>query len=845
MKKYLLLICLFGLTLGQLSIGQTIMTNENGVPEQLAAWRKQTYKHVSYDLFFSIPKQKKEQVTGKVDIHLTLDKPETLIIDFRQPTENILWMKINGISARYEAKDEHLIIDPSLTKEGRNTVSMGFIAEDQSLNRNEEFLYTLLVPDRARTLFPCFDQPGIKGTFNLTLNIPSEWKAISNTRVLSEKNNGEYKTITFDKTEPLSTYLFSFVTGKLEQKSYDDGKHKFSAYFRENDSKKLEQLTDIFKLVAASLEWQENYTGIPYPFAKYDLIILPGFQFGGMEHTGATLYNDNVMFLNEHPTLEEELERAKLIAHETSHMWFGDFVTMNWFDDVWTKEVFANHYAACITEPLYPDINHRLNRMKTFNMASLSEDRTPGTTSIKQALDNLNQAGLVYGQIIYNKAPVMMEKMVEIMGEQDFRKGIQIYLKRYAYNNATWNNLIDILDSISSEDLKQFSEVWVNQKGMPDIKAQAEGNKLILTQHDPYKRGIIWPQRFQVTITDGSQKQHIEVNLNKDSVSIPLKFHPSYILPNTDGRGYGRFLLDKQSISFLLTNWWKMEDETARLACLMNLYENYLAGCIRAAEWNTSLATGLATETNELIVSTLTDYIPTVLNDLTDQEKVNAESTYLEISKKHKLTSCRQQLLRKLMYSMNTKETVNHFLYLWEQQNNSLLSERDYTNMAYELALRLPDKNRWILDTQRKRITNPDRLRQFDFISRALSLNQAELDSLFQSLMYKENRRIEPWTATVLSYLNHPLREKESVKYIRPGLEVLQEVQRTGDIFFPRNWAGALLGNHRSKEACQEVIRFLNEHPNYPQLLKNKILQAAYPLFRKQGIATVQSELKL
>ena len=121
------------------------------------------------------------------------------------------------------------------------------------------------------------------------------------------------------------------------------------------------------------------------------------------------------MFLSENPTPDEELRRTQLIAHETAHMWFGDLVTMNWFDDVWTKEVFANYFAALITEPLFPQVNHQLNWMKTYTAASLSEDRTPGTTAIRQPLDNLQNAGLIYGQIIYNKAPVMMVKLVESM----------------------------------------------------------------------------------------------------------------------------------------------------------------------------------------------------------------------------------------------------------------------------------------------------------------------------------------------------------------------------------------------------------------------------------------------
>ena len=162
-----------------------------------------------------------------------------------------------------------------------------------------------------------------------------------------------------------------------------------------------------------------------------------------------------------------------------------------------------------------------------------------------------------------------------------------------------------------------------------------------------------------------------------------------------------------------------------------------------------------------------------------------------------------------------------------------MLNERDYMTLSYELSLHRPGKYDSIRNTQRERITNPDRRRQFDFIVQAVTPDTLQMDTFFQSLLKAENRRIEPWAASALAYLNHPLRQAYSVKYIRPGLEVLQEVQRTGDIFFPKNWASALLRNHKSKEAYREVQAFFEAHPEYPSLLKNKILQAAWPLYRE------------
>ena len=803
---------------------------EEGISLELAQLRKQEIKELKYGLSFSIPKQKQEAVEGEARISFLLQRPQEIILDFRESADKIKEVSVNGQPSEHTFLNEHLVLPEASTIEGKNEVHICFTAGDQSLNRNEEYLYTLLVPDRARTVFPCFEQPNLKAEFTLQLEVPAEWEAVSNSSIASEENIDGRKHIAFLPTEPLSTYLFSFVAGKLKKVEYADGERILTAYHRETDAKKVAQLDIIFQQVAASLHWLEEYTDIPYPFAKYSFIILPGFQYGGMEHTGTTLYNDTRMFLSEHPTLDEELARAKLIAHETAHMWFGDYVTMDWFNDVWTKEVFANYFAACITEPLFPNVNHSLNWMKTYTSASLAEDRTPGSNSIRQPLDNLRNAGLIYGNIIYNKAPVMMQKLVKIMGEEAYQEGIREYLKTYAYGNATWDDLIAILDARSEEDLASFSDVWVNQKGMPHISFTNRCGQLEIRQRDPLNRGLLWPQSFQITFQGAEESTSVEVNLTNETYAITVPLGTQAILPNTDGRGYGLFIPDEESREWMLAHWQETSDDTARQSLLMSLYENYQHRLISDREWMEALINGLKSEKNVLIASTLCGYLGTPLSQL---GQASWEEEIWEWSEKHPLASCRLQLIRCLISNARAPKSIDKLYQLWKEQSHPMLNERDYMTLAYELALHCPERYENLRNTQRERITNPDRRRQFDFIVQAVTPDTLQMDAFFQSLMKAENRRIEPWAASALAYLNHPLRQSYAVKYIRPGLEVLEEVQRTGDIFFPKNWASALLRNHKSKEAYQEVQAFFEAHPGYSPLLKNKILQAAWPLYRE------------
>lgn len=800
-----------------------------GVSIELAKERSESIKNLEYSLQMCIPENKDSAVCGRIDIGFSMKCPQEIIIDFREGEESVLGVLVNERTTDYEVRNEHIIIPAEAVREGDNSICIDFIAGDQSLNRNDEFLYTLLVPDRARTVFPCFDQPDMKASFKLVLTMPETWTAVSNSPVMDQTTVDGRKRLSFRPTEPLSTYLFSFVAGVFENRTYDDGKHTFTAYYRETDEARIAQLSTIFSQVAMSLDWMEQYTGVDYPFAKYDFIILPGFQYGGMEHTGATLYNDNSMFLSQNPTPDEELARASLIAHETAHMWFGDFVTMRWFDDVWTKEVFANYFAARITEPLFPGINHRLNWLKNITTTALSEDRTQGGTAIRQPLDNMNNAGLVYNNIIYDKAPVMLEKLIEIMGEEAFREGIHDYLAAHSYGNATWDDLIKILDNKSDKDLASFSDVWVNSKGMPFIDFRIAADTLVVTQTDPYGRGLVWPQRFSVQVC-GDTLTEMTIALDGVSAKIHLDHSPLYILPNSDGRGYGYFRYDEASLEWALHNWHNIKDETCRQSQLINLHEGYQHGTLSAAAWLESLVGGLPHESNPLIASTVCNYIALPLTETNDRA---AGRTLMALAKEHPLVSCRQQLLRTLIPAATDSMVCEELYRVWKDAVHPLLNINDYMTLAYELAIRNPEKQKEIVAEQADRITDADRKRQFEFIARATTPDAKEQAELFKTLLKAENRRVEPWALKTLALLCHPSREDQSLGYIREALDSLPYIQRTSDIFFPRNWTLTLLKNCHSVEACTEVADYLNSNDTISELLRSKVLQAAWNLQRR------------
>lgn len=808
---------------------------ESGVSRELAEKRKEMLSDLTYEVKFNIPDQLTETVEGEVKINFSLKTKDEVVIDFREDASKIRRVAVNGKECIFTFEQEHLMIPASAVVKGTNSVEIDFIAGEQSLNRNDDFLYTLLVPDRARTLFPCFDQPDLKALFTLSLEVPAAWEAVANSPVKELQLREERKRITFAQTEPLSTYLFSFVAGKLNKLTETRDGRSISLYHRETEPEKVAQAGVIFDQVFASLKWLEAYTDIPYPFAKYDLIILPGFQYGGMEHTGATLYNDKRMFLSEHPTMNEELSRMELIAHETAHMWFGDYVTMSWFDDVWTKEVFANYFSALMTAPQFPEVNHELNSLRSFFPAAYAEDRTLGTTAIKQPLDNLNNAGLIYGNIIYNKAPVVMKMMAGMIGEEPFREGIREYLKTYAYANATWDGLIAILDKYTLENLQEWSRVWINEKGMPVIGTVRREGKLTVVQSDPFQIGRIWPQTVRLMLIKGDSVKFTDVRLQGAETEVPDAAGVDYVIPNPNGQSYGYFVLDEATAAYCLENITGFDDPLTRLSVIMTLNENVLNGAVKPVDFMTSILNYLPSEENNQIYSAALGYVKSCFMRTMPEESKGMEDALLQISKNHASPEYRLVAFRALLDLFRTDSCTNVVFEMWDKQcpfTGLTIGESDYIKMARELAVRLPEKYDYIIDQQLGRITNPDRQREFSFTARALVPDTVGRDSFFYALLKAENRQVEPWTAKALYYLNHPLRQQQAVKFIRPSLDVLQEVQRTGDIFFPKNWISSCLSGHNSREVAGIVKQFLEDHPDYPPLLKNKILQSADPLYR-------------
>jgi len=829
--------------------------DQPGVTYELAISRSQIIKNINYNLSFSVPENITEKIKGSEVIEFELSESKSdLIIDFQNDTSQVLSVLINNKYKNYRVVNEHIIVPNKALRTGKNKIKIEFIAGESSLNRNQNYLYSLFVPDKASVAFPCFDQPDLKATFDLSLQIPSKWIAVSNSKLIKEETNASGKSIKFNKTAKISTYLFAFVVGDFQKTTKVLDNRTYNLYHREFDTVKYKDNEDlIFKYHNESLKWMEEYTGIPYPYEKLDFISIPSFQFSGMEHVGLIYYRDSRIFLSKTATLDEVMKKALVISHEVSHMWFGDLVTMKWFDDVWLKEVYAELLASKMVNPMFPKMNHHLNFIVSNYPRAYQTDRSIGTNPIKQKLDNLKFAGTLYGDIIYYKAPIVMANLERLIGEKALQNGLRDYLRMYKFGNASWDDLIHVLNKYTEIDLSRWSHIWVEQEGMPTLKPVIEYStdgkikSFAISQYDEYEKGRVWEQGIELLLVYKDSSLRLPVYIDSETTIIDsLKGleKPLYILLNGNGNGYGYFELDTLSQEYLLENCQTINDELLRTIIYLTLYQDMINFKIDASRFIASVLKSIKTEKEKQNIQLLLEYLNKSWWQFLSKEERDhladeVESTLIELLKKESDVEIRSTYFQTLVSVFLTKKTSDWLYSIWKNKENVFglkISETDYSIIAVELSLRDYENSDKILQEQLDRITDPDRKAKMKFIMPAVSTDEKVRDAFFESLKKPENRQQEIWVRTGLYYLNHPLRAKYSIKYLKSALEMLEEIQKTGDIFFPKNWLAYTVGRHNSNEAVKIVTDFLAQNPDYNKSLKLKILQLSDVLFRAEKI---------
>lgn len=394
---------------------------------------------------------------------------------------------------RFHEVKEHLVFRDRVTT-GENVIKLDFtspiLTSGGAITRyvdkedGAEYIYSLFVPSDASTAFPVFDQPDLKAKFQLNIKVPYGWKVVTNSleedfaaTFVDENNKPVQDSLQFETTKPISTYVFAFAAGEFDEfiegsnlprrlflnELSNEERHKIldkkdaqRIYVRKSQAEKFKQHSaEVFRLNREGVKFLESYFDYKFPFPKYDLVLIPEFPFGGMEHAGSTFLRETSVIFPTEPTKNDYVSRANLIFHEAAHQWFGDTVTMKWFDDLWLKEGFAEFMAYKTLEKVMPEYNAWKIFYERNKQAAYLTDSTKGTTPIYQEIPNLSSAKSAYGNIVYRKAPSFLKQAEFYLGEKEFQTAVRAFLKKHEFANAGWQDLVSEFAEVKVDEIKK------------------------------------------------------------------------------------------------------------------------------------------------------------------------------------------------------------------------------------------------------------------------------------------------------------------------------------------------------------------------------------------------------
>lgn len=844
-----------------------------GVARDLARFRALHYSNVRYSLRVELMPGA-TLLKGTEEIRVTLDEAlDELVLDWRvaapkegQPQARAFDLEANGRAVKDARQlNDHIVIPGAYLTKGENVLRLNFespIATSGSavtryLDREDkaEYIYTLFVPSDASTAFPCFDQPDLKARFQLSVATLTAWNVISNTYAETVTRSGTNSFWNFRETEPISTYLFAFAAGPFAEFSDETASTTRTRLFvRQSKAERArKELPELFRLSRECLAYLAQYFDFKFPFPKYDLVLVPEFAYGGMEHAGATFLREDRILFPTDPTAGDLLLRAEVLFHETAHQWFGDLVTMRWFDDLWLKEGFATFMAYKAIEAIKNIAPQDYNAWKVFYQrtkpGAYATDATKGTTPIFQEINNLSAAKSAYGNIVYLKAPSMLRQAEFFLGADKFQQAVRLLVKEHAYGNAEWADLVHAFERTSDQKLDEWANAWVKRRGMPDVRVSwnvsrsGRINSLTLKQENILHEGGTWPMRIELLLAHkDAPPETLTVTTNGEpetfvKEAIGLR-RPAYVFANYADYGYGRFLLDDKSKQAVMQGMGTVSDDFLRALLWGSLWDSVREAELAPAAYIELAIKLVAAERDEVTVQAILNRVTTAFNRYLSAaqmaeiaprlEQMLAERmqhadtqgqriTYFRAFQSNALTSAARELLKKILRGEL-------------QIPGMTLRSRDRFDIITALLVH-DDREAPALLAAQSAADQSDDGRRYAYGAGA-GRAEAETKQRYFDAYLNDKQLAESWIEASFGPFNSIHQSELTLPYLERALEELPVFKRTRKIFFVNGWLAAFIGGQCSERALSLVHAFLERSQQLDRDLRLKVMEVADNLER-------------
>ncbi|ABV35524.1 aminopeptidase N [Shewanella sediminis HAW-EB3] len=570
------------------------------ISQQQAQSRSERVSEVSYQLDFTLTGQ--SEFSGVTRVNFTLsDTDSPLTLDLNQATIKSFIINGHKIYPRYNGS--YFTLNPGLLISGSNTIEVAYTRKHstngEGLHRfvdpidEKVYLYSHFEPAAAQQMFALFDQPDLKASYQLTVTAPKDWVVISAMKELSITATGESNRWHFPASPKLSPYNFSLHAGPYHVWQDNSGKYPLRLFSRQSVA---EQVTpeDWFTYTQQGLTFFDDYFGIPYPFNKYDQLLVPDFLYGAMENAAAVTFSENYFLHKNKMTLAQKQSLAGVIMHEMAHQWFGNLVTMKWWNGLWLNESFASFMATLATAEAteFPQAwrsFYAKGKQKAYEQDSRVTTHpieVPVPTS-QSAFDNIDA-------ITYQKGSSVLVQLNHLLGAKVFKQGVQDYLKQYSYQNAELQDFIASLGNTAKRDLSTWSDEWLDHGGVNTIKAEysCEANRItsfaLLQFPASNELPKLREQRVKLGLfTKGRRELH-------RNVTVPVTYKgartevkrligsrcPDLVYPNYQDWGYVKVILDDKSFETAKQDLNMMKDPMLRSMLWQSLWDSVTSGVL-------------------------------------------------------------------------------------------------------------------------------------------------------------------------------------------------------------------------------------------------------------------------
>ena len=861
LRRLLALALTLPLTLA--ALGPARADESANLTQAQAAVRSESVREVSYRLELELREQR-PSYEGVVTIDFELVKvPPRLHLDFQG--EHLQAVSVNQRVVAGATIEAHKVWIPAkLLRRGANRIRIAyrndFDTDGAGLHKvvdpgdGREYVYTDFEPYDANRLFPCFDQPDLRASYELVVRAPETWTVVANGRELSQTPAGTLLEHRFAPTLRFSTYIMALCAGPYAV--WTDPEAKIPA--RILSTRAMAEHVDadrIFAITRQGFEFFQEYFDIPYPFEKYDQIFLPQFNAGAMENVACVTFNERMIYRHQ-PTDSELMGRANTILHEMAHMWFGDIVTMRWWNDLWLNESFATYMA-----------NLALTRATRFDDAwdvfakgtkswAYWQDQLPTTHPIETEVGDTQTTFTNFDGITYGKGASVLKQLAFFVGEEAFREGTAKYLKRFAFGNATRKDFMGSIAAAAGKDLDEWTRLWLQKSGVnslrPEYRVDDRGRVagFRLVQGEGNGDGVLRPHRLKVAsfrLRGKELRKTSVVTVEVAGASTPVPEldgaeAPDFVYANDEDHAYAKVFLDDRSLRFAREHLELLPD------------------VVKAGVWNAvwfMVRDKVAPPTDylELFLAKAPLEANQKLLDSFRYSLPDALDAYLPGPLRGRYVDRVQAVAWEAMKAAEPGSDLQKtwFRYLILSAESPEGEARLAGMLSGEVALpklEVDQERRWQMVTKlceqgheralellaAEEARDPgERGKKAAYEARVALPDPAGKEAAWKQFLEDSRTPLDHLKAGMASFFR-PTQEALTRPYVEKFFRALPEVLRDRDAYFVRAFSGSLFPDHVEPGVLRSSERALSENQEWPYYLRRRLLEANDELSRSLEI---------